>query len=72
MTNSTINSTYHCPSMSRARKLIDQLEQVAAIASIENVVVKIKSTLVVTSTTGFVTRIVYSTSVIERAFGGPL
>jgi len=70
--NNSISSIYHRPTISAARKLIDELEQVGHIASVENVVLKSKSTIILTFANGFVTRIVYSTSVLERIFGTEL
>lgn len=72
MTNTSVNSVYYRPTIAKARQLIGALEQVGHIESIENVVLKSKSTLVVTFASGFVSRIVYSTSVLERIPGATL
>lgn len=72
MTNTSVNSVYYLPTIAKARQLIDELEQIGHIQSVENVVLKSKSTLVVTFASGFVTRIVYSTSVLQRILGGAL
>jgi hypothetical protein len=69
MKYSAFRPVYVRNSMSEARKILDELEQVGHITEVQNVVLAPTSTVVVKFADGRVTRIVYKQSILDRVFG---
>ncbi|VXC96322.1 hypothetical protein SPHINGOT1_260298 [Sphingomonas sp. T1] len=72
MNNSPYCAVYHRDGMSEVYQLMNELEQVGHIASVENVVNQLTSTVIVTFDDGRVTRIVYEKMFADRLLGRSL
>lgn len=68
MNNSAFRPVYYCDGMSEVYLLMDELEQVGHIVSVENFVNLMTSTVIVTFADRRVTRIVYKT-IADRLLG---
>ena len=69
MTDTAFRPIYYCDGISDVYKLMDELEQVGHIVSVENVVNQMTSTVIVTFTDRRVTRIVYKKTIAHRLLG---
>jgi len=69
MNNSAFRAVYYRDGMSEVYRLMDELEQVGHILSVENVVNTMTSTVTVTFADRRVTRIVYKKTIADRLLG---
>ena len=72
MKNTAYRAVYHPDGMSEVYPLMNELEQVGHIASVENVVNQLTATVIVTFEDGRVTRLVYETMFANRLLGRSL